>query len=192
MEQPCVRESQSTANHQIPVTWVLITCLLSLINTPINSTHALWHSSSSLRFTIWSILHSLHTYLCFAYLLDSPAILQMIIQDSRVSNDSPALILALLSTRTPLSCEREGYQFLHRAPAYIHPHDTHHLITLLLHCISLNKRSCVILTCCLLALSVTPCLIPYVILNLWDVPCDSAIELAFQQKILNYCQNSIY
>ncbi len=80
----------------------------------------------------------------FAYRLDSPAILQRIFQDSRVSNDSPALIPALLCTRTPLSCEREGYQFLHRTPAYNHPHDTHQLITLLFHCISLNKHSCVI------------------------------------------------
>ncbi len=74
----------------------------------------------------------------------------------RVATDPPALILALLSNRTPLCCEREGYQFLHRAPAYYHPHDTHQLTTLLFHCISLNKHSRVILTCCLLALIVTP------------------------------------
>ncbi len=60
-----------------------------------------------------SIPDSLHTYLCFAYLLDSPAILQRIFQDSHISNYSPALIPTLLNIRTPLSCEREGYQFLH-------------------------------------------------------------------------------
>ncbi len=153
----CVRESQSHSppstaitRSQSPEFWSLVPAV------PHQHSYKL-HTLSDTHRPVYGSLYgyipdSLQTYLCFASLLDSPAIFQRIFC---ISNDSPALIPDLLRTRTPLSCEQEGYQFLHRAPAYIHPYDTHQLITLLFHCISLNKHSRVMLTCCLLALIVT-------------------------------------
>ncbi len=126
--------------------------LLSLINTPINSTR-------TLTLIVLSMVHYTDPY-------QTPYTLTCVCVPPRLSSDSPKDIpglprfqrsssIDLCSSEHPDSTLLWTRRISVPAPADYHPHDTHQLITLLIHCISLNKHSCVILTCCLLALIVT-------------------------------------